>query len=565
MNLRERLGGFIDWPMSQRLFLLGSVGVFASVFAALVNALLFSVAYPTAMNLQLLNGFIYVWIVAQVLVTIAAIPAARAGRDGKLPARLFVMVQSPFIVGLLQLYGTMGTPLVAIYPAIVILWTLVLDEDLGLFGFCNLMAWMLLVGVLEASGWLPYAPMMLERSIDAQNNPVWFTAVSLHILVLLGFCVSLCILFQRTQHSQRARVRQAHESLERANRLIRRYVPARLAEQIASGAHLESTKPERRKLTIVFVGVEGFIGAAEELEAEDLAAILGEYLSEMVAIADRHDGTVAHVLGDSMLILFGAPHFTDDRDHALRAIRMALEMQQRVDGLRDMWSRHGLNQPFRIRIGINSGYASVGDFGSQERKLYSGIGLQTHVAESIQEHCGPGQVLISHPTWALVQDEVSCPSCADIAVKGLGYPLRVYALPDDRAVLPQALQPQPAEPQAGPAGSVEVWNFGHASFDEGSLVLSFAGAPVELERKPLEVLRYLLRHAGKVVTKDELFTAIWPGRIPSETVVAKCISRLREVLHDDQQGIIKTVHGYGYRFVAELRPEAPRFPAAAVH
>lgn len=564
MGLTERLGGFIGWPMSQRLFLLSSIGMGATIFAALVNALLFSVAYPDAMNLKLLNGFIVVWITAQVGLTGLAWHAARSGREGRAAARVFIMVQSPFIVALLQLYGTMGTPLVAIYPAIVILWTLVLDEQMGLFGFLNLVGWMALAGVLEANGYLPYAPMMMERSIDAQNNPVWFMAVSLHILVLLGFVISLCILFQRTQRSQQARMHQAHVSLAQANRLIRRYVPARLADQIASGAHLETTKPERRKLTIVSIGVEGFIGASEELEAEDIAAILSEYLSEMVAIADSHDGTVIHVLGDGMLILFGAPHATTDRDQALRAIATSQDMQRCVAGMRDMWSRHGLERPFRVRIGINTGYLSVGDFGSQDRKLYSGIGLQAHLAERIQEECPAGQVLISHSSWTLVQDEVRCSSCADLLVKGLAYPLRVYPLEPEEHLPGIPAQPPPVlEPGRTRVESASVWNFGEACFDEGSLVLTLAGTPVELERKPLEVLRYLLRHAGKVVTKDELFAAIWPGRIPSETVIAKCVSRLREVLRDDQQCIIKTVHGYGYRFVAEIRPELPAGRVAA--
>ncbi|HSW12167.1 MAG TPA: adenylate/guanylate cyclase domain-containing protein [Solimonas sp.] len=572
-SIGERLSGFIDWPMSQRLFLLGSGGVMASIFAALVNALLFSTAYPKAMNLELLNGYIKIWIVAQLLITAAVIPPARAGREGRWAACQFLMVQSPFIVGLLQLYGTMGTPLVAIYPAIVILWTLVLDERMGLFGACNLVAWLIVVGVLEALQVLPYAPMLLERSIDSQNNPVWFAAVFTHILVLLGFCVSLCILYQRTQRRQQQRMQEAHVSLAQANRLIRRYVPARLAEQISSGAHDESTRPERRKLTIVFIGIDDFNSAAEELEAEDLAAILGEYLSEMVAIADRHDGTMNHVLGHGMLILFGAPQATNDRDHALRAIRMAQEMQQRVAAMQGMWSRHGLDRPFRIRVGINTGYVSVGDFGSQERKLYSGIGLQTNVTERIQEDCRPGQILISHTTWALVQDEIRCSSQADIPMQALGSPLRVYTLQAEEGAQAAADAPVavalPAPGFASMAGSwaersrhhsgvEQVWNFGNAHFDEASLVLALAGAPVELERKPLEVLRYLLRHAGDLVTKDELCVAIWPGRIPSETVVAKSISRLREVLQDDSQSIIKTVHGYGYRFVAEITHGNPR-------
>jgi adenylate cyclase len=564
MRLRERLSGFISWPMSHKLFLLASVGVLASAFAGGSNALLFSSAYPSAMDLGLLNRFILAWLAVQTALALMVWPVARGGREGRWAAYVFVVAQSPFIVGLLHLYGTMGTPLVAIYPAIVILWSLVLDERIGLFGLCNLVLWMAAVGVAEFAGWLPYAPMLLERTIDAQNNPVWFGAVFMHILVLLGFVLSLCILFQRTQRSQQLRMQQAHEALASASRLIRRYVPAGLAEQIVTGAYMESARPERRRLTIVSVGIEGFIHAAEELEAEDLAGVLSHYLSEMVAIADRHEGTVSHIMGDAMLVLFGAPQVSDDHDHAMRALRMAQQMQICADIRRHMWSQHGLERPFRIRIGINTGYVSVGDFGSIERKLYSGIGLQAHIAERIQERCMPGQVLCTQATWALAKDDFDYSQPCDISVAGLASPLRVCTLrglnEDSMATMEPLVvaDPVPADgPSQRSAGEL-IWIFGKARFDEASHVLTYAGEPVELERKPLEVLRFLLRHAGDVVTKDELFAAIWPGRLPSETVIAKAISKLREALHDDQQTIIKTVHGYGYRFVAEIRPAQSR-------
>jgi adenylate cyclase len=554
-NLKLRLGGFIGWPTSRKLLLLGTVGVGATTLAALVNSITFSLVDVTSMNLQLLNRYLVVWIAAQVLVTAAAIPAARAGREGKWPAALFVAVQSPFIVGLLHLYGTMATPLVAIYPAIVILWTLVLDEWIGLFGFYNLAGWMITVGVLETTHRIAYAPVLLERSIDAQNDPVWFTTVSFHILVLLGFCTFLCVLFQRTRRGQEARLLEAHQALERFNRMIRRYVPAQLVEQIVAGAYTETTRPDRRKLSIVFTGVESFTIAAEALEAEDLATALSEFLSEMVAIADRHGGSVNQISGDGLMIFFGAPQFTSDADHALRAVHMSQEMQQRACAMSGMWSRFGLDLPFRIRIGINTGYASVGDFGSEGRKLYTGIGLQTHIAKRIQADCLPGHVLLSQATWALVREQVPCGEEFEIGINGDGHAVRVFAvLRDGPPAAPVAVRDAavtaPARP--GPA----VWHFGNAAFDENCLELSVAGEPVAVERKSVEMLRYLLRRAGEVVTKDELLAAIWPGRVLSETAISKCVSRLREVLNDDDQAIIKTVHGYGYRFVAEITTRA---------
>jgi DNA-binding winged helix-turn-helix (wHTH) protein len=99
------------------------------------------------------------------------------------------------------------------------------------------------------------------------------------------------------------------------------------------------------------------------------------------------------------------------------------------------------------------------------------------------------------------------------------------------------------------------WHFAGSVLDERSLELVVNGVNAELERKPLEVLIYLLQHAGEVCTKDELLAGVWPGRVLSETVLTKSIGRLREVLGDRDQDIIKTAYGFGYRFVAPVQVE----------
>jgi DNA-binding winged helix-turn-helix (wHTH) protein/tetratricopeptide (TPR) repeat protein len=114
-----------------------------------------------------------------------------------------------------------------------------------------------------------------------------------------------------------------------------------------------------------------------------------------------------------------------------------------------------------------------------------------------------------------------------------------------------------------PSASRRRWHFGRAVLDERTLELLVNGIDAELERKPLEVLIYLLQHAGEICTKDELLAGIWPGRILSETVLTKCIGRLRDVLGDDDQEIIKTAYGFGYRFVMPVRVEAIVVPEPA--
>jgi non-specific serine/threonine protein kinase len=111
-----------------------------------------------------------------------------------------------------------------------------------------------------------------------------------------------------------------------------------------------------------------------------------------------------------------------------------------------------------------------------------------------------------------------------------------------------------------PEESSSVWSFGRAELDDHRHELRVDGHPVALEAKPYSLLRVLVQRAGETLSKDELIDAVWPGRIVTEGVLAKCVTKLRSALGDDEQAIIRTVHGYGYRLAV---PVSARAAAAA--
>jgi adenylate cyclase len=175
---------------------------------------------------------------------------------------------------------------------------------------------------------------------------------------------------------------ETKEVLQRGNALIRRYVPSQLADRLLSREHAEDGH-ERRTLTIFFSDVQDFTETADQLEAEDLSRLLNEYLSEMVAIVEEHGGTVDKFIGDALMVLFGAPMETTQKEDAVRAVRMALAMQARLRDLGHKWWNEGIQAPFRARMGINTGLASVGNFGSTARMDYTAIGNQVNLAARV--------------------------------------------------------------------------------------------------------------------------------------------------------------------------------------
>lgn len=124
--------------------------------------------------------------------------------------------------------------------------------------------------------------------------------------------------------------------------------------------------------------------------------------------------------------------------------------------------------------------------------------------------------------------------------------------------------------EVGAAGGAWCWTFGEAEFDEGRWQLRVRGEPVDLERRPLEVLQYLLRHAGEAVTKDELLAAAWSGRVVVEAVLTNAIGKLRKALGGDAQAVITTLPRVGYRIAVPVArrpvqalPPATRLQAGA--
>lgn len=80
----------------------------------------------------------------------------------------------------------------------------------------------------------------------------------------------------------------------------------------------------------------------------------------------------------------------------------------------------------RVRMGINTGVVTVGNFGSEERTKYTALGKQVNIAARIQSQCEPGKVLLSHTTWLLVRDEITCMPKGELTLKGLNRPMPAY-------------------------------------------------------------------------------------------------------------------------------------------
>lgn len=184
----------------------------------------------------------------------------------------------------------------------------------------------------------------------------------------------------------------------------------------------------RKKLTIFFSDIKEFTSITDNMESEQLIELLNSYLKEMVEITMSYGGTVEKLMGDSILIVFGEPETQGEKEDAFAAVQMAIEMQERMQVLQRRWQAKGVSQLLQIRMGINTGYCTVGRFDSGNRSQSSILGTQVSVAKRLCLQAKPDSILMSHSTFTLLEDKVACQKRGKIKVKGLPYPMPTYAI-----------------------------------------------------------------------------------------------------------------------------------------
>jgi class 3 adenylate cyclase len=219
-------------------------------------------------------------------------------------------------------------------------------------------------------------------------------------------------------------------ALEQLSNQLAKYLSPQIYDSIFSGKQEVKVASSRKKLTVFFSDIEGFTEAADRLESEELSQLLNRYLTEMSRIALNHGATIDKFMGDAILIFFGDPETKGVKKDALACVEMAIAMRNRLRDLADIWRQSGIARPLRCRMGIHTGFCTVGNFGSEDRMDYTIIGGAVNTASRLENLATPGEILISYETLAHIRDRIRCEEYGEIEVKGMAYPLATYHVVD---------------------------------------------------------------------------------------------------------------------------------------
>jgi adenylate cyclase len=256
-----------------------------------------------------------------------------------------------------------------------------------------------------------------------------------YLLAYFVFMAGSGVTFVGVQRRQATTIRGMNQELETANEFlatlsmkISRYLSPQIYKSIFSGQKDVTIHTERKKLTIFFSDIKDFTAITERLQPEQVTSLLNEYFTEMSNIALDHGGTIDKFVGDAILIFFGDPETKGEAEDAKACLQMAAEMQHRLAELNVKWRNEGVEQPFRVRMGINTGFCNVGNFGSADRMDYTIIGAEANLAARLQSIAEPGHIVASYETYALVRDIVEAHALPSITMKGINREVIPYAV-----------------------------------------------------------------------------------------------------------------------------------------
>jgi adenylate cyclase len=271
--------------------------------------------------------------------------------------------------------------------------------------------------------------------VDSPMLTNCFTVNDLDLLTALANYAAVAV--------ERARLNQKIVAEEKKRERLGRFLSPQVTSRILAAADTTGAElgaPEVREVSVLFADISGFTSMSEKMSPSAVALVLNDYLSRMTEVIFKYEGTLDKYIGDAIMAVFGAP--LDMPDHAERAVRAALEMQERLAE----WNAERSEGPrFRVRIGINSGKVVAGEIGSVNKKEYTVLGDAVNTASRLESSVAkPGSVVIGQPTLDLVGGRFECRPLGSFSLKGKEREVLVHEV--------LAPAPEEAPPSPSPAG-----------------------------------------------------------------------------------------------------------------
>ncbi len=204
---------------------------------------------------------------------------------------------------------------------------------------------------------------------------------------------------------------------------FKRYVSKQVVDNLLEDETKLNLGGEEREVTILFTDIRGFTSMSENMEPEQVVMTLNEYFSEMIDIVFKHNGTLDKIIGDELMVVFGAPLAADDDTE--RALNTAVEMQNKIKELNDIRKQRG-EDPVLVGAGINKGFVVSGNIGSRDMMDYTVIGDTVNLGSRLCSAAGPGEIIVSKEVIKNQEDKFLFKELEPILVKGKKNKINIF-------------------------------------------------------------------------------------------------------------------------------------------
>ena len=222
-------------------------------------------------------------------------------------------------------------------------------------------------------------------------------------------------------------LKEKNTKLEKISNRLAKYLSPQIYKNIFEAETEQTNDYKRKKLTVFFSDIKGFTDLSDSLDPDLLAELINDYLSAMTEIALKYGGTIDKFIGDAILIFFGDPESDGLKNDASKCLSMAIAMQNKVAELDRNWREdRGITEGLKVRMGISTGFCTVGNFGSVQRVDYTVLGSTVNLASRLESICQPNKILVAPETKTLLEKEFKFEAQEAVELKGLNTPVTPY-------------------------------------------------------------------------------------------------------------------------------------------
>jgi adenylate cyclase len=253
--------------------------------------------------------------------------------------------------------------------------------------------------------------------VDRRGVPEAFTELDTQLLAAVAAQAATAV------ESARAHERVRRETL--AHAAFARFMPEHIIKELVDCPEKFNLGGTNRRISVLFCDVRGFARIAHRAKPETIVDLLNILFTEMAAEIFEHQGTLNKYLGDGLMALFGAP--VESQESAVNAVAAAIGMQRRVKQVNLQLAARNLPK-VTLGIGINTGEATIGCIGAEQRSEYTAIGDTVNIASRIEGIAHPGQILVTRETVSELGDQFPLSDPWTVEVKHIDEPVQIYSV-----------------------------------------------------------------------------------------------------------------------------------------